>query len=331
MTKDIRNKSLFIDMVLKYNTIMYKTPCLSNTMGLNRVNKFLQEPYEQIAKRDLLNLLNHNKFEKNTLISSFLDANPTSKIITKITTNEKAQLGFLSEISTVNLLSNYTNVNAIIVGSDKIKNATIAEIKKSLENTNQRMGDFYVDLSNQSKYFDIKHGNMLITNNNSIQEFTSQPILNKALDEETYIKYSKKLFQGYNDNILLQKDINLIINIFNTNLTFIEKLNQKNDVIFDIYKKGYVPGFNPSLHFLKPDSPVSEGSEGSEELELKQKLSNLCPNIERTNSPHSPHTEKFLKMIYKLERELIKENIKKSIGPWNTSFLDDIDTDIFSI
>src|ERR1700728_3385815 len=150
-----------------------------------------------IAKRDLLNTLIPIKFEKNTLINSFLDANRMSKIVTKIKTTEQASLGFISELSTIDLLSKYQNINSIFVLSDKLKNASPEALEKSLQSTNQRMGDFYVDLTNQSKYFDIKHGNMLITNNNSVQEFSQENLLNKSIDERTYIKVSKELFQRY--------------------------------------------------------------------------------------------------------------------------------------
>ena len=258
---------------------MYETPILTETFGLARINAFLKEPYEAIAKRDLLNTLIPIKFEKNTLINSFLDANRMSKIVTKIKTTEQASLGFISELSTIDLLSKYQNINSIFVLSDKLKNASPEALEKSLQSTNQRMGDFYVDLTNQSKYFDIKHGNMLITNNNSVQEFSQENILNKSIDERTYIKVSKELFQRYCDGPLLNKTIkdNIlgIIDILESNLPFVEKLHKKNDIIFNMYQKFDIPGFHPSLHFIKSHS---SGNTIDSEMPLKEKLK---PNVQK--------------------------------------------------
>lgn len=173
MTKEVSNKCLFIEMILKYKEILYQTPVTSQAMGLKRINFFIKQPYEQIAKRDLINTLIPSKFRKNDLISSFLEINPQSKIISNIETSEQSNLGFITELGTVDLLSTYSNVVAICVKSDKLKNASPENIKKSLATTNQRMGDFYIKLDNQHKYFDVKHGNLNITNLNHLQEFST--------------------------------------------------------------------------------------------------------------------------------------------------------------
>ena len=89
----------------------------------------------------------------------------------------------------------------IHVKSEKTKNTSLDALKASREDTKQSMGDFFIDLHNQSKYFDIKHGNVQISNKNAIQEFTNKPIVNSKIDELMYIRISTLLFETYKSDV----------------------------------------------------------------------------------------------------------------------------------
>lgn len=95
-------------------------------------------------------------------------------------------------------------------------------------------------------------------------------------------------------------------------------------MVFAAYKKfGLIPGFNPSLQFIKPGPSCASSSDY--EMALKDKLLAKCPSCFTKEN-----TSAFFAFVYKHERPQIRQNIEESVPIWKQTFLDFIDTDIFT-